>query len=212
MAGTIAHFPTVLGFDFDPRTCAFAVRPGQPSLRTVWQQIANGLLHRPLDFAYVHTLVPPGSPNPRATPFFLNFGVVAFTSAVFERIAPLYLELRPQVATRLTTDDFSGQVALALASVGAGVRTWALPLRYNFPNYPLAETLYPVERDSVAILHYLRTVEFDRHRIFTSAIEYQRFLSLPLKGIDARFREQVLAVLGSDYPFPRNPAEGARHT
>lgn len=195
VAGVVAHFPPV-------RAARSEGQPNATSNREAWQAIARGLVSRPLDFAFTHTLLPHDDPD-RATPFYLNFGVVAFRREVFERIAPRYLELRPRVAARLPTDDFSGQVALTLAVTDTGARTWALPLRYNFPNDALAEAMYPVERDNAAIVHYLRTSLYDRHLIFASAGEYARFTALPLHGIDRTFRDAVVNALGPDYPFPR---------
>jgi hypothetical protein len=110
---------------------------------------------------------------------------------------------------RMRDADFSGQVALTLAVADAQVRTWALPMRYNFPNDPVAEAMYPGELEQVAIVHYLRTTDLDRHRLFTTPEEYAAFLELQLSGANRVFREAVTETFGTRYPFARR---GARQT
>jgi hypothetical protein len=85
--------------------------------------------------------------------------------------------------------------------VQEGLAEWELPLRYNFPNDPIAVELHPREAENVVIYHYLRKTEFDRHLIFTSRAEYERFLALPLEGVNLQFRDAVRRVIGDTYPF-----------
>ena len=185
VAGTLAHYP------FPDR-----------SVRDSWERVARGLLDVPLEFGFSYSLIGPGSPDEhRLAPFYLNFGVVFFPSGSFAEVARQYLRMRPTVAERLDEPVFSGQVALTLAVTVAGVRTWALPMRYNFPNDPVAERMYPGDLAHVAVFHYLRTGKFDRHTIFTSREEYYRFLGLQLTGVDLRFQDSVREIIGSDYPF-----------
>jgi hypothetical protein len=214
VAGVIAHYPTLLAFEFDVTSNTFSVRTGagirRESLREAWSRLARGLTDVPLDFAHAHTLMgPERPPEHRLTPFYLNFGVVAFPRAAFDVVAPRYLTFRPQVMARMRDTDFSGQVALTLAMADAQVRTWALPLRYNFPNDPVAEAMYPGELEQVAIVHYLRTTDLNRHRLFTTPEEYATFLGLQLSGANRVFREAVTQTFGTRYPFARR---GVRQT
>ncbi len=210
VAGVVAHYPTVLDFEFDTASNRFLLRPaaGRPeSLRDAWARLADGLTDAPLDFAYVHTLL--GAEHPpeyRLTPFYVNFGIVAFPREAFEAVAPRYLAMRRRVMARMDKTDFSGQVALTLAIADARVRTWDLPMRYNFPNDPIAEAKYPDELERVAIVHYLRTAEFDRHRLFAGPEAYAAFLAQPLSGVSRVFRDAVIATFGRRYPFPRDGA------
>jgi hypothetical protein len=212
VAGVIAHYPTVLDFIFDRATMEFVVRPGSV-LRHTWARLAEGLITAPLDFAYAHTLMDPASaPELRLAPFYLNFGVVLFPRAAFDEVAPRYLALRPEVMRRMASVDFSGQAALTLAIADTGVRTWALPLRYNFPNDARAEQLYPDELAQAAIIHYLRTTAFDRHEIFARPDSFASFLKLPLAGANGVFRDAVEATFGSAYPFTRGGSARAPQT
>ena len=69
------------------------------------------------------------------------------------------------------------------------------------PTDPLAEKRYPEEMSHVVVFHYLRTENFDRHKIFTSAEEYAHFMALRLTGADGSFQRSVKRIMGPDYPF-----------
>jgi hypothetical protein len=193
VAGVIAHYPPF------PQ----AVGPGgDASLREAWRHLAKGLLDTPLDFSYCHTLI--GSEvqhEQRVAPFYLNFGVVFFPRDAFHSIAPQYLAIRPQLMQRMSSPDFSGQAALTLAIASEKANTVALPMRYNFPNDPIAEQMYPAELDRAVVFHYLRTDTFDRHQIFVTTEQYERFLALHLQGVNRRFQEAVRTIIGERYPF-----------
>jgi hypothetical protein len=135
------------------------------------------------------------------TPFYVNFGAVFFPRRAFDAVAPAYLRIRPQLMDRMHDPDFSGQAAITLALASTRVPSWPLPMRYNFPNDPLALELYPDEASRMVLLHYLRTTNFDRHRIFLDAERYERFLGLPLDGVDRLAQALVRATLGDRFPF-----------
>ena len=190
VAGVVAHYP-------------FPRFPGD-SVSDGWRRVTSGITRRPLDFAFSHTLMPPGTPEDlRRSPFYVNGGVVFFPKTVFDELAPRYLAIRPQLMSRMPNGDFTSQAALTLAIAECGTATATLPMRYNFPNDPIADRLYPDELASVAIFHYLRTDAFDRQRIFASAADYDTFLSLQLSGSNALFQRCVRRVIGGDYPFGR---------
>jgi hypothetical protein len=181
-------------------TLAHAAFPGTASPADDWERVADGLVDA-LAFDYEYSLLRYPQTRDNRIPFYLNFGVVLFSRSAFELLVPEFLGLRPAVASRMSDDDFSAQVALALAIAKTQVRALPLPLRFNFPNDPLAEKLYPEELDAVRAIHYLRTDRFDRHRIFASPDEYARFLELPLDGANRSFRDAVGRLLGERYPF-----------
>jgi hypothetical protein len=190
VAGVIAHYPF-------PRFPGCSVREG-------WQHVTEGILEAPLEFKFSHTLMAPGTPESlRMTPFYVNGGVVFFPGRRFAGLVQRYLEIRPRLMSRMPNPDFTGQAAVTLAIAACGIPVRSLPMRYNFPNDPIADEQYPDELARAAVLHYLRTDTFDRHRIFTSAAEYDRFLSLELSGSNRSFQQHVEAVLGSKYPFGR---------
>lgn len=189
VAGVIAHM-------------SFPPRPGLRN-RESWADVCAGLVDELPAFSHRYTLLDPAR-LPEAecvAPFYLNFGVVAFPARLFDGIATRYLELRPRLMERMHRNEFSGQVALTLAIHAAGAATWALPMRYNYPNDPAALALHPGELEQAVVFHYLRTAAFDRHRIFASADEYERFLALDLDGANRAFQDAVRRLLGERYPF-----------
>jgi hypothetical protein len=188
VAGVIAHY-------------TFPFWPGRQS-REAWERVREGLVRQSLRFEHSYSLAGADShPDEQRTPFYPNFGIVFFPRSIFPVLAAKYLYLRPKVAERLPDPYFSGQVALALAIAEMGTSTWALPMRFNFPNDTSAVSRYPDELDQVAVFHYLRTETFDRARIFANAAEYDRFLHAPLEGVDRIFQQYVRKILGPNYPF-----------
>jgi hypothetical protein len=203
----VANLEQVLDDVVDKDAVAGVIAHSSPfpgsSTRDGWTRAAEGLIDVPLDFSFTHTLMSTELPHARrAAPFYLNFGVVFFPRVSFDNIARRYLAFRQELMTRMEDKShFSGQVALTLAITAAGARTWELPMRFNFPNDPIAGRMYPEEEGNVAVYHYLRRTNFDRHRIFTSADEYSRFMALPLAGVDRAFQQTVARIIGTDYPF-----------
>jgi hypothetical protein len=173
-----------------------------------WQRLAAEFIGRPIDLAFRYTLLP----NPEwPAPFYLNDGAVFCSEKIFPELSRAYLRLRPQLMHRLGQSYFASQVGFALAVAEVGAPSWALPIRYNFPNDQRAVSLHEDELARVTIFHYLRTEKYDRHKIFRSAAEYDSFINLPLTGVDAVFQQMVREIFGSDYPFEA-PELAARAT
>ena len=186
IAGVVAHYPP----------------PPGAMPRADWARAADGIIGRPLTFCHTYSLVEPDAPDElRLAPFYVNGGVVFYCRSCFDTFAPLYLDLRSKLSTRVAAEAFTGQVASTLAVTEAGVSTWALPMRYNFPNDPIAQRLHPREAESVVIYHYLRTTQFDRHRIFSTSDAFDQFMALPLEGPDLGFQNAVRRIFNSRYPF-----------
>ena len=87
-----------------------------------------------------------------------------------------------------------------LLDLGLPVR--ALPMRWNFPNDPIADRMYPQELEHVVFLHYLRGQAFRRDRVFADAQAFARFLDRPVEGSNAVFQRAVARITGGRYPFP----------
>ena len=75
-------------------------------------------------------------------------------------------------------------------------------MRFNFPNDPIADELYPYELENVILIHYLRTNLFNRHRIFADLIDFRQFIRAPLIGSNKIFQSYVLHLTDGTYPFP----------
>ena len=147
VAGTLAHY-------------AF---PGTTSPADDWASVANGLVSA-LSFDYEYSLAQYPQPRDNRIPFYLNFGVVLFSRASFERLVPAYLALRPAVAPRMQDDDFSGQVALALRDRDDARQNVAASVAVQFPErFDRGDSSTPKSSMPCRAIHYLRTDRFDRH-------------------------------------------------
>ncbi len=187
--GVIAHYPPPLsdasGHDYSAH--------GQ---QWFWNFITHHTANKNIDFAHCYTLM-----NERVPcPFYVNYGFVIGTPGLLLR---LRVELRPLLPKirALLDNYFADQIGLAVACAAVGAPTEALPMRYNFPNDPLADSMYPEELASASVIHYLRTERFDRHRIFASPSAFREFLELPLVGSDRVFQRRVTEITGGHYPF-----------
>ena len=74
-------------------------------------------------------------------------------------------------------------------------------MRYNFPNDELADTMYPGEMENIKFFHYLRTHEFDRHKIFSDEEYFDVFMNKGMKGSNEIFRRRVHELTQGRYPF-----------
>jgi hypothetical protein len=203
VAGRMGNLPLPETFDPVSETWSSRLPNDHDELRATWTRVTEGLLQTPPAFGYPISLDTSGKWG--LAPLYLNLGVVFFAQRAFGEIVGPYLDLLPGVEERMNErKGFAGQVALTLAITNAAVRTWIMPMRFNFPNAPDAERLYPVELKEVAIFHYHRCIYgYDRGQIFVSAETYRQFLELPLEGVHRAFQESVRNVFGSDYPFTR---------
>lgn len=168
---------------------------------TVWHDLASRFLNRPLEFNYRHTLSVNNLPEYTFCPFYINFGFVVFTPALYNQFNTQFLDVRPKVVSALADPYFSAQITLALVVEMLQVPTREIGLRYNFPNDKNADRIQEHELDDVRVIHYLRTNQFDRQKLFTSKKHFQEFLSLDLDGSDKVFQEYVMALTGNQYPF-----------
>ena len=188
--GVIAHFPPPLHHEGDP------VEGGPTSADDVWPVLADRLLGRELPTPWEYTLMRPSTP----APFYINHGVVAGTPDALAGLNRAIQNIRPQLR-KILDNDFADQIAIPLGVVAEGLPARALPMRFNFPNDPRADELYPDELANVVIMHYLRTAEFDRHIVFHDAAAFDDFMRRRLDGSKQVFRERVRELTGGQLPF-----------
>jgi hypothetical protein len=188
--GVMAHYPPPL--DHQGTT----VEGGPTSADDVWPVLADRVLGHALPTPWEYSLLRPSKP----APFYINHGVVAGTPAALTALGQAIQRVRPRV--RYVLDNyFADQIATALGVVADGLAVRTLPMRFNFPNDPAADRLYPEELANVVIMHYLRTTEFDRHRIFHDGKAFDAFMQVPLVGSNLVFRERVRDLTGGRLPF-----------
>lgn len=174
--------------------------------REAWDAVAQEFLGEPLRLEHSYSLVTPDvSQDEQACPFYLNDGFVLFARDYFDRFAPLYLDTRPRLMDHLVDPYYAGQVALALSAARIPLPSVALPLRFQFPNDPVAAEQYPEELENAVVFHYLRTDQFDRQQIFRWRETYSFFLNGKWSRVNAGFRDSVRTLFGEEYPFDHAP-------
>ncbi len=187
LGGVIAHqhFPT-------------PGRRGSPE--EDWAELGRRVLGAPVtDLPHRYVLTPPDTPP--QSPFYVNYGVVMGPPDVMDA---LYRAQKPisDAISDFVKPYFAPQVSLALACLKAGIKTHALPMRYNYPNDHRADAQYPAELEAVIFLHYLRPTAFQRDQVFSNAEHFHSFLGARLEGSDAVFRRHVETITGGRFPFP----------
>ncbi len=163
-----------------------------------WEALSASVIGRPVTCENTYTLE---SISIRC-PFYINNGFIAGKPYLMKRLYDELFIVQPKVR-EFFENWFYGQIAVAMAVESAGLPTRVLPMRYNFPNDPIADAKYPGELDNVIVIHYLRTNHFDRHQIFASADNFYKFLSLDLTGSNLIFQNYVNSVTNGVYPFRR---------
>lgn len=165
---------------------------------TDWSEIARDVIGRSIDTPFRYTLLELDAPA--SSPFYLNYGLIAGPPSILRKLHFRDQQIRPHIVHRIGP-TFGSQVSLALACADLQLPTRALPMRYNYPNDPIADHLYPEELQDIKLLHYLRTRHFDRQAIFASESEFHRFIDLDLAGSNRVFQDRVLELTGDIYPF-----------
>jgi hypothetical protein len=163
--------------------------------------MAENVLGRAIPLPYTHTL----AEEPLRCPFYVNRGFVVGTPAVFKRMQSTLGSIDAKVREVLD-NYFRTQISFAMAIEQHGIPTIALPMRYNFPNDPIADVRYPQDLEQVHVIHYLRTDHFDRHRIFSSRDHFEAFLGLELSGSNAVFQRAIRRLTSGKYPFDLLPS------
>ncbi len=163
-----------------------------------WQTISQSIIKQPITIDHHYTLKPK-TPEPN-TPFYINYGFLAGTPDLLTEMYHTDITLIDQL------NDYVGpfwasQVSVALTVELLNLPKHALPMRYNFPNDRVAETLHADELDKIILIHYLRERLYNRHEIFSSEEGFNAFLNLDLPSSDRVFQDHVKKVTGSQYPF-----------
>lgn len=195
MCGVIAHYPPPLTPYEGAQSPQVADQAG------LWAKLAETIVGRPFQLIHPYTLAPGTSMESERCPFYINHGFIAARPHHFAELDHQMRTTVPQVRAILD-NDFCYQLAIPCAIALAGIPYRVLPMRFNFPNDPVCDQLYPDELNNVVLVHYLRTQAFDRHRIFADPAEFARFMETPLEGSNAIFRESIRTLTNGQYPFP----------
>lgn len=191
IAGVTAHY------HFGPK----GDDPLPPNKRTPeedWPNLAKAVIDKPIKLQNRYTLMDHSSPQ--RAPFYINYGVLAGTPQLLKKLHSRDQQLRKKVL-QFSGAFWAAQISLALTVADLDLPTLTLPMRYNFPNDPIADRLYPDDLNTVVFLHYLRVNFFDRQKIFADPHAFEKFLDQPLTGSNAVFQDFVRQRSSGDYPF-----------
>jgi len=186
LAGVIAHYH----FPWEGR---------EKQAARDWNELAQAVLGRDIARPYRYTLLAADAP-PEA-PFYINYGVFAGPPALLAKFHARDQLFRPRVAALLGS-WWGPQVSLPLTCEDLNLPVRALQMRYNFPNDPIADQLYPDDMRNIVFLHYLRGGAFRRDQVFAQEPVFDAFLRASLEGSNAVFQRHVREVCGGRYPFP----------
>jgi hypothetical protein len=189
--GVVAHYPPPLRRR-DGSTYPLVTTPSD-----MWTTLSDRILGRPITMVHSYTLVN-GADD--MCPFYINHGFVAAQSALMVEFGRLLPDVLATVRT-VIDNHFCYQIAIPFVVERASLPYEALPMRYNFPNDPVCDRMYPEELKRVLVMHYLRTDLFDRHVIFAEEREFDRFMNLSLTGSNQVFQTGVRALTDGVYPF-----------
>lgn len=164
-----------------------------------WSELSESIIGKEIARPFAYTLTP--EELGYRAPFYINFGMLAGTPDVLARFHARDMVTRQEVTKHLG-DWWAPQVSLPLTCEDLELSTQSLPMRYNFPNDPKANELYPEELKRIVFLHYLRRTHFKREEIFVSESAFQEFLSMPLSGANAEFQCFVKDATAGSFPFP----------
>jgi len=179
LVGVIAHYPPP--------------RHDNVSPLQFWDNISLNTLGRKIDKPYKYTLATNKDfPDKELScPFYPNFGLIAIRNDILRKFSKTFLKIKSKIEPSLFNNYFSGQVALPLAIEKIQLKHKAIDIIYNYPNDPIADSLYEEKIYDTRVIHYLRTEYFDRHKIFTNEKLFNSFLSLDLSGSNKLFQGYV---------------------
>lgn len=171
-----------------------------------WEEIGTAFPDAPLIFDHEYALQKhrvDGISRRVPCPFYINQGVMCATPDIFRDLGPKMRVLRHDFIARWPDQlMFSSQIALTLTFAKHAIPHEAIPMRYNFANRPReTDVQYPEELKHIALLHYQDCSLYDRHVMFTTQAEFDRFIALELTGSDLVFQDHVKVLTGGEYPF-----------
>ena len=185
LGGVIAHyhFP-------------WADTSGDPS--SDWSKLSRSTVGQEIELPYRYTLM--DSESVENCPFYINLGFLIGSPQSMSVLYESYKSIVDGVFI-IVNNYFYEQITVPLAVAKHKIPTTALPMRYNFPNDPIADRKYLAEIRQIRLIHYLRTELFDRQKIFASGDAFEAFMKLELDGSNRIFQDRVRQITGGVYPF-----------
>jgi len=163
-----------------------------------WHEISKKVLGRSIQINHSYTLKPRKPEH--ESPFYINYGFLAGPPHLLQQAYKQDILLVDKTCEQVGP-FFCAQVSLAFAIDELKLPHKALPMRYNYPNDKIADSIHAKETNKIILFHYLRTNRYDRHKIFSSQVEFENFIHLNLEGSDRLFQQHVASITNGKYPF-----------
>lgn len=154
-------------------------------LNTIGQPVS--LCDRPysLDVFHEHGLAPA----------YFNYGFVAFSAEAFRMIAPVFEHYAALAMDIMPGSPYFAQAGLSLAMIVKKVGIIHLSHEYNCANDDHLIDRGLVRLDDIKIIHYLRTLEFDRHCFLCQRDKYEYFIKTEKKNpVSEQLRQHILSI------------------
>jgi hypothetical protein len=132
-------------------------------------------------------------------PAYFNFGFVAFNRTGFEAVRRRLEHFTLRVAPILPMPVFQCQIGLTLASVDAGLDIIQLSHAFNCANDDNVSKDLLENPSRVRVIHYLRTVEFDRWKFLTDKAAYGEFTGSAKRNPIGELLRQHIIRLGDAF-------------
>lgn len=143
----------------------------------------------------------------RKGPWYVNSGVMFGPVDKFDEVRRTYLRAIMFLPGMMTDTYWFDQLAMALAVGATGVPATTHGLRYNFPNRPAFDAMFPAELADCRFVHAMQTDIVDRDRDFETPEAMRRLVARrDLTGSNEVLRRRVAELL---VPEPLRCAEDA---
>jgi hypothetical protein len=191
VAGVTAHFPP-----FQDRSTSEAR----------WRELlaADGRSDARLEFTYS---VASAEEAGHCPPYF-NYGFVAFNAAAFDRVRlliPVYTEWMIELLDGTQEIFFTGQIALTLSILEAGLEVISLGSEYNCINSDEMLGNGLANLADIRVMHYLRTEVFNRHTFLCRRKAFDTFRTMSFASpVVQLFQRHVLSLPNVFYDEPHD--------
>jgi hypothetical protein len=133
-------------------------------------------------------------------PAYFNYGFVAANRLAVERLADGIFAMDEEVC-RITKSYMRCQISLSVLAARRGVEMEPIGAEYNTANDLVHMKLNKVGPDDIRVLHYLRSDEIDRYKLFIPS-EFRRYqkqpISNPANALLLRLLEEYYSTLPAE--------------
>jgi len=170
--------------------------PPQPALEQRsreewWQEIFDraGLGKAPFDCQHTGWNIL-AAPTSRYCPPYFNLGVLLAPAEIAAGMGRTIFQDMAMLGTVMST-YFRCQIGVTMSLIRSGRPYYAMPMRYNFPNYMEMAQAYPEDLEDVRIIHYINQDYLQKDRTLNSVEQVGEWLATsgPLPSVHQRLKD-----------------------